>query len=141
MSIDDLYNNFKIVEQEVKGSTSKNSSSQNMAFVSLPSPNSTNKVSTTYGVSTASTQSSIASTQVSTANLSDATVYRPKSYETESKNASKEITNELKESPDAPLVIDKVSDNKDCFFKSRVMVEKKTIVPTGAKIEIIKAKQ
>ncbi|GJW59174.1 hypothetical protein Tco_0105905 [Tanacetum coccineum] len=36
MSFDDLYNNFKIVEQEVKGtaSSSSSSSSQNMAFVS-----------------------------------------------------------------------------------------------------------
>ncbi|GJV17754.1 hypothetical protein Tco_1363077 [Tanacetum coccineum] len=80
MSFDDLYNNFKIVEQEVKGTASSSSSSQNMAFVS--SPSSTNEVNTAYGVSTAntqvspaSTQVSTASTQVSTANLSDATVY------------------------------------------------------------------
>ncbi|GJR99022.1 ribonuclease H-like domain-containing protein [Tanacetum coccineum] len=82
MSFDDLYNNFKIVEQEVKGtaSSSSSSNSQNMAFVS--SPSSTNEVNTTYGVSTAntqvspaSTQVSTASTQVSTANLSDETVY------------------------------------------------------------------
>ncbi|GKA02705.1 hypothetical protein Tco_0675486 [Tanacetum coccineum] len=59
MSFDDLYNNFKIVEQEVKGtaSSSSSSSSQNMAFVP------------------ASTQVSTASTQVSTANLSDDTIY------------------------------------------------------------------
>ncbi|GKC01171.1 ribonuclease H-like domain-containing protein [Tanacetum coccineum] len=39
MSFDDLYNNFKIVEQKVKGTTnsSSSSSSQNMAFVSSPS--------------------------------------------------------------------------------------------------------
>ncbi|GJS48618.1 hypothetical protein Tco_0598739 [Tanacetum coccineum] len=80
LSFDDLYNNFKIVKQEVKGTASSNSSSQNMAFVS--SPNSTNEVNTAYGVSTAntqvspaSTQVSTASTQVSTANLSDDTVY------------------------------------------------------------------
>ncbi|GJR41682.1 ribonuclease H-like domain-containing protein [Tanacetum coccineum] len=80
MSFDDLYNNFKIVEQEVKRTASSSSSSQNMAFVS--SPSSTNEVNTAYGVSTAntqvspaSTQVSTASTQVSTANLSDATVY------------------------------------------------------------------
>ncbi|GKC14393.1 ribonuclease H-like domain-containing protein [Tanacetum coccineum] len=40
MSFDDLYNNFKIIEQEVKGtassSSSSSSSSQNMAFVSSP---------------------------------------------------------------------------------------------------------
>ncbi|GJW98885.1 ribonuclease H-like domain-containing protein [Tanacetum coccineum] len=82
MSFDDLYNNFKIVEQEVKGTASPSSSLnyQSMAFVS--SPSSTNEVNTTYGVSTAntqvcpaSTQVSTASTQVSTANLSDDTVY------------------------------------------------------------------
>ncbi|GJY40046.1 putative ribonuclease H-like domain-containing protein [Tanacetum coccineum] len=82
MSFDDLYNNFKIVEQEVKGTanSSSSSSSQNMAFVS--SPSSSNKVNTAYGISTSntqvspvSTQVSTASTQVSTANLSDTTVY------------------------------------------------------------------
>ncbi|GJU42851.1 putative ribonuclease H-like domain-containing protein [Tanacetum coccineum] len=82
MSFDDLYNNFKIVEQEVKGtaSSSSSSSSQNMAFVS--SPSSTNEVNTTYGVSPANTQVSpsstqvnTASTQVNTTNLSDDTVY------------------------------------------------------------------
>ncbi|GJX64121.1 ribonuclease H-like domain-containing protein [Tanacetum coccineum] len=80
MSFDDLYNNFKIVEQDVKGTASSISSSQNMDFVS--SPSSTNEVNTAYGVSTAntqvshaSTQVSTASTQVSTANLSDNTIY------------------------------------------------------------------
>nr|GEV48457.1 hypothetical protein [Tanacetum cinerariifolium] len=82
MSIDDLYNNFKIVEQEVKRTTSSNSSSQNMAFVSSPSINSINGVHIAYEVSTAGTQPSTASTQVNTgssqtsiANLSDATMY------------------------------------------------------------------
>nr|GEU88950.1 ribonuclease H-like domain-containing protein [Tanacetum cinerariifolium] len=81
MSFHDLYNNFKIVEQEVKGTANSSSSLnyQNMAFVS--SPSSTNKVNTTYGVRTANTQANPASTQinnastqVSTANLSDATI-------------------------------------------------------------------
>ncbi|GJV36249.1 hypothetical protein Tco_1408726 [Tanacetum coccineum] len=82
ISFDDLYNNFKIVEQEVNrtASSSSSSSSHNMAFVS--SPSSTNEVNTAYGVSTVNTQISptsthvsTASTQVSTTNLSDATVY------------------------------------------------------------------
>nr|GEZ10512.1 hypothetical protein [Tanacetum cinerariifolium] len=198
-----------------------------MAFMTSPSANSTNDVPTTYGVSTASTSSSTASTKVNTANLSDATVYAflsnqsngsqlihedleqiheddleemylkwqiailsmrakrffqktgrkitingsdracfdksksymakdevptnmalmafsdseidlsyfgleefqqpefqsygPKSCETESKNASKEIPNELKESIDAPLVKNRVSDNKDCTVESPVV--------------------
>ncbi|GKD45401.1 hypothetical protein Tco_1270046, partial [Tanacetum coccineum] len=53
MSFDDLYNNFKIVEQEVKGTASSSSSS----------------------ISTANTQVNPASTQVSTINLSDDVVY------------------------------------------------------------------
>nr|GEV39365.1 ribonuclease H-like domain-containing protein [Tanacetum cinerariifolium] len=68
MSIDDLYNNFKIVEQEVKGTTYTNSNTQNIDFMSSPSPNSTDEVPTDFGVSTASPH-------VSTANLSNATVY------------------------------------------------------------------
>ncbi|GJR06101.1 putative reverse transcriptase domain-containing protein [Tanacetum coccineum] len=64
ISFDDLYNNFKIVEQEVKGTAS--SSSQNMAFV--PSPSSTNEVNTANGISTANTQVSPASTQASITN-------------------------------------------------------------------------
>nr|GEZ22223.1 hypothetical protein [Tanacetum cinerariifolium] len=66
MSFDDLYNNFKIIEQEVKGtaSSSSSSSSQNMAFVS--SSSSTNEVNNAYGVSTTNTQVSLTSTQVST---------------------------------------------------------------------------
>ncbi|GJR64656.1 ribonuclease H-like domain-containing protein [Tanacetum coccineum] len=63
MSFDDLYNNFKIIEQEVKGtaSSSSSSSSQNLDFVS--STSSTNEVNTAYGVTTANTQVSTTSTQ------------------------------------------------------------------------------
>ncbi|GJS74732.1 ribonuclease H-like domain-containing protein [Tanacetum coccineum] len=61
MSFDDLYNNFKIIEQGVKRTASSSLSSQNMVFVS--SPSSTNKDNTAYGVSTAYTQVSTASTQ------------------------------------------------------------------------------
>ncbi|GJZ08475.1 putative ribonuclease H-like domain-containing protein [Tanacetum coccineum] len=75
MSFDDLYNNFKIVEQEVKRSvtSSSNSGSQNMAFVSTRG--STNEDSANIQVNTASTPVSTASTHNNTANLSDATVY------------------------------------------------------------------
>nr|GEW19573.1 ubiquitin hydrolase [Tanacetum cinerariifolium] len=60
---------------------------------------------------------------------------------TGSKNASKEIPNELKESFDALLVKNKVLDNKDCTVESHVVVEKKIVVPTLANIEFVKAKQ
>ncbi|GJV89483.1 ribonuclease H-like domain-containing protein [Tanacetum coccineum] len=68
-SLDSIFNRLQkiIVEQEVKGtaSSSSSSSSQNMAFMS--SSSSTNEVNTACGVSTANTQVSLASTQVSTA--------------------------------------------------------------------------
>ncbi|GKA97122.1 putative ribonuclease H-like domain-containing protein [Tanacetum coccineum] len=76
ISFDDLYKNFKIVEQEVKRSvtSSSNSSSQNVAFVSTPG--STNEDNTAdVQDSTASTHVSTASTNNSTASLNDAIVY------------------------------------------------------------------
>nr|GEV33037.1 hypothetical protein [Tanacetum cinerariifolium] len=76
MSIDDLYNNFKIVKQEVKRIVVSSSSlgSQNMAFLS--SPGSINEVDTASNqVSDVSTLVSIVSSHDNTANLSDATVY------------------------------------------------------------------
>ncbi|GJU39410.1 ribonuclease H-like domain-containing protein [Tanacetum coccineum] len=57
ISIDDLYNNFKIVEQKVKKSVGASSGSQNLAFIIAPSTSSTNDVNTAipaYEVNTAS---------------------------------------------------------------------------------------
>ncbi|GKA56891.1 hypothetical protein Tco_0755963 [Tanacetum coccineum] len=54
LSIDDLYNNLRVFESDIKGSTGSSSSAQNVAFVSSESTNSTNDVSTAYGVSTSS---------------------------------------------------------------------------------------
>nr|GEW57955.1 reverse transcriptase domain-containing protein [Tanacetum cinerariifolium] len=58
-----------------------------------------------------------------------------------SKSVCKDISNEVKEYPDALLVKDKVSDNKDCSVESLVVVEKKTDVPTIAKVEFVRPKQ
>ncbi|GKC21061.1 hypothetical protein Tco_1023211, partial [Tanacetum coccineum] len=46
MSIDDLYNNFKIVEQKVKKFIGASSGAQNMAFMTAPSTSSTNDANT-----------------------------------------------------------------------------------------------
>nr|GEV85880.1 ribonuclease H-like domain-containing protein [Tanacetum cinerariifolium] len=77
MSMDDLYNNLKVYEPEVKELSSSNSSTQNMDFVSSSNNNSTNRavntaqaVNTVLGVSTASTQVNT----VNIDNLSDAVI-------------------------------------------------------------------
>ncbi|GKD96260.1 hypothetical protein Tco_1380157 [Tanacetum coccineum] len=54
LSFDDLYNNLRVFESDVKGSTRSSSSAQNVAFISSESTSSTNDVSTAYGVSTSS---------------------------------------------------------------------------------------
>ncbi|GKA80439.1 putative ribonuclease H-like domain-containing protein, partial [Tanacetum coccineum] len=54
--------------------------------------------------------------------------YGPKT----SKSVSKDISNKIRESPDAPLVEELVSDDK---------LEKKTVFPTAAKIEFVRPKQ
>nr|GEW91400.1 ribonuclease H-like domain-containing protein [Tanacetum cinerariifolium] len=77
MSMDDLYNNLKVYEPEVKGMSNSNSSTQDMAFVSSSNNNtsSTNgAVNTTHGVSTASTQVN-AAYSINIDNLSDAVIF------------------------------------------------------------------
>ncbi|GJZ41600.1 hypothetical protein Tco_0588486 [Tanacetum coccineum] len=59
MSMDDLYNNLKVYEPEVKGMSSSSSSTQNMAFVSSSNNNTSSSneaVNAAHGVTTASTQ-------------------------------------------------------------------------------------
>ncbi|GJZ29574.1 ribonuclease H-like domain-containing protein [Tanacetum coccineum] len=57
LSFDDLYNNLRVFENDVKGSTASSSSTQNVAFVS-ENTSSTNDVSTAYSVSNTSGQNS-----------------------------------------------------------------------------------
>ncbi|GKE52248.1 hypothetical protein Tco_1487404, partial [Tanacetum coccineum] len=57
LSLDDLFNNLKAYESEVKGTSSSTTNSHNVAFLSSSSTNSaTRAVNTTQGVNTASTQ-------------------------------------------------------------------------------------
>ncbi|GJR45551.1 ribonuclease H-like domain-containing protein [Tanacetum coccineum] len=74
MSMDDLYNNLKVYEPEVRGMSSSSSSTHNMAFVSSNSPSITNAaVNTSHGVSTTSTQGN-ATYSTNIDNLSDAII-------------------------------------------------------------------
>ncbi|GKB75619.1 ribonuclease H-like domain-containing protein [Tanacetum coccineum] len=54
LSFDDLYNNIRVFESDVKGSTASTSNSQNVAFISSKNTNSTNVDSTAYSVSSSS---------------------------------------------------------------------------------------
>ncbi|GJS17205.1 hypothetical protein Tco_0411677 [Tanacetum coccineum] len=54
LDIDDLYNNLKVFEADIKGSSGSSSNSQNVAFLSTEDTSSSNEVNTTNGVSTAS---------------------------------------------------------------------------------------
>ncbi|GKE17519.1 hypothetical protein Tco_1425096, partial [Tanacetum coccineum] len=57
MSMDDLYNNLKVYETEIKSQSSSSSNSQNVAFVSSENTSSTNEaVNTAHDVSTTSLQ-------------------------------------------------------------------------------------
>ncbi|GJS95374.1 putative ribonuclease H-like domain-containing protein [Tanacetum coccineum] len=76
MSIDDLYNNLKIVEQKVKKTVGTSSDVQNLAFMTAPSSTSTNDANTASSqVSAANPSVNTASPQVCTASVSDNTVY------------------------------------------------------------------
>ncbi|GJU65008.1 hypothetical protein Tco_1246843 [Tanacetum coccineum] len=57
LSFDDLYNNLRVFENDVKGSSASSSGTQNVAFVS-ENTSSTNDVSIAYGVSNLSGQNS-----------------------------------------------------------------------------------
>ncbi|GKB37530.1 hypothetical protein Tco_0882472 [Tanacetum coccineum] len=57
LSMDDLYNNLKVYESEIKAQSSSSSNSQNVAFVSSEKTSSTNEaVNTAHEVCTASSQ-------------------------------------------------------------------------------------
>ncbi|GKD84046.1 hypothetical protein Tco_1350885, partial [Tanacetum coccineum] len=74
--MDDLYNNLKVYELEVKGMSCSSSSTQNMAFVSSSNKNTSNSneaVNAAHGVTTASTQVNT-TYSINIDNLSDAVI-------------------------------------------------------------------
>ncbi|GJY72866.1 ribonuclease H-like domain-containing protein [Tanacetum coccineum] len=75
LSLDDLFNNLKAYESEVKGTSSSTTNSHNVAFLSSSSTNSaTRAVNNAQGVNTASTQGT-ADSSITVENLSDAVIY------------------------------------------------------------------
>ncbi|GKD86950.1 putative ribonuclease H-like domain-containing protein [Tanacetum coccineum] len=97
MSIDDLYNNFKIIEKSVKKSVGASSGAQNLAFMTAPSTSSTNDVNIVkpaYEVSTISSNVNTASPQVSTASFSDNAMY---TFMVENPNGSNLLQQDLEQ--------------------------------------------
>ncbi|GJS32619.1 reverse transcriptase domain-containing protein [Tanacetum coccineum] len=75
LSLDDLFNNLKAYESEVKGTSNSTTNSHNVAFLSSSSTNSAIRaVNTAQGVNTASTQGA-ADSSTTVKNLSDAVIY------------------------------------------------------------------
>ncbi|GKA65116.1 hypothetical protein Tco_0764823 [Tanacetum coccineum] len=72
LSLDDLFNNLKAYESEVKGTYSSTTNSHNVAFLSSSSTN--KAVNTAQGVNTASTQGA-ADSSTTVENLSNAVIY------------------------------------------------------------------
>nr|GFA27690.1 ribonuclease H-like domain-containing protein [Tanacetum cinerariifolium] len=149
MSIDDLYNNFKTTEQQVKRTASSSSSSQNLALMSSPSTNSTNYVYTAYGVSTTSTQSSIVSTKsLDKLIRSQTTNNSKKGLGYESYHAAPPPPTGLFSPPKNDMSYSVLEEFKQPHFESYgpkiespIMVEKKTGVPTIPKVKVIRPKQ
>ncbi|GKE87644.1 putative ribonuclease H-like domain-containing protein, partial [Tanacetum coccineum] len=95
MSIDDLYNNFKIVEQKIKKTVGTSSGGQNLAFMTAPSSSNTNDANTACSqVSAASLSVNAASPQVCTTSVSDNTVY---AFMVENPNGSNVLHQDLEQ--------------------------------------------
>ncbi|GKD39361.1 putative ribonuclease H-like domain-containing protein [Tanacetum coccineum] len=132
ISIDDLYNNFKIVEQKVKKSVGASSGAPNLAFMYAPSTSITNHVNTAmpaYEVSTASPDVNTASPQVSTASFSDNVVY---AFMVENPNGSNLLQQDLEQIQEDDL---EVMDLK-WQLSLQTMREKRYFQRTGKKIFI-----
>nr|GEW74578.1 hypothetical protein [Tanacetum cinerariifolium] len=68
LDIDDMYNNLKVYESDIKGSSGSSSNSQNVAFIPVESTSNTNELNAAYSVSTATGYSSQAQGSLSYAN-------------------------------------------------------------------------
>ncbi|GKA46726.1 hypothetical protein Tco_0739609 [Tanacetum coccineum] len=97
LNFNDLYNNLRVFENDVKGSTASSSSTQNVAFVS-ENISSTNDVSTAYSVSNPSGQNLHEETHES---MPEPIVNKPK------------VVCEPKVWPDAPIIEEYESDSED----------------------------
>ncbi|GJR72021.1 ribonuclease H-like domain-containing protein [Tanacetum coccineum] len=125
LSMDDLYNNLKVYESEIKGQSSSSLNSQNVAFVSSDNSSSTNEtVNTAHNVSAASSKD-----QASTASYADDVMF---SFFSNQSNAP-QLDNEDLEQIDA-------DDLEEMDLKWQVamltMRVKRFIKKTGRKLDL-----
>ncbi|GJW34178.1 ribonuclease H-like domain-containing protein [Tanacetum coccineum] len=81
MGLDDLYNNFKIVEQKVKKSIGAINDEKNLAFLTTSGASSTTNINTiNREVSTGTTKVNTTSPETDTASFSDATIMRARKF-------------------------------------------------------------
>nr|GEX44063.1 ribonuclease H-like domain-containing protein [Tanacetum cinerariifolium] len=148
MIIDDLYHKFKIVKQE--SYMAEDDVPTNMALMAFLDYESLEKLIGSQitdnnkkglGYESYHPKLDLSNSGLEEFKQLEFESYGPKSCKTEFKNASEDIPNELKEYLDAPLVKDMVSNNKDCSVESPIVVEKKTNVPTMAKVDVVRPKQ
>nr|GEY51492.1 ribonuclease H-like domain-containing protein [Tanacetum cinerariifolium] len=71
LEIDDMYNNLKVSEADIKSSSGSSSNSQNVAFVSIESISSTNELNAAYSVFTTTCHSSQAQEEGSLPGIAD----------------------------------------------------------------------
>nr|GEU34331.1 ribonuclease H-like domain-containing protein [Tanacetum cinerariifolium] len=108
LSIDDLYNNLKVYEFEIKGQSSSSSNSHNVDFVSSDNSSSTNEtVNTAHSVSAASSKD-----QASTASYADDVMF---SFFTNQSN-SPQLDNKDLEQIDADDLEEMISNGKRGHF-------------------------
>ncbi|GJV30623.1 hypothetical protein Tco_1387071 [Tanacetum coccineum] len=123
LSMDDLYNNLKVYEAEIKGQSSSSSNSHNVAFVSLDNTSSTNKaVNTAHDVSAASSQG-----QASSSTYADDVIYQAEEGPTDfallshsslgSSSSDTELEEALKEKDDLKLKLENFEESSKNLTK------------------------
>ncbi|GJR98266.1 reverse transcriptase domain-containing protein [Tanacetum coccineum] len=122
LSMDDLYNNMKIYEAEIMGSSSTNQNTQNVAFVSSNITSSTNEaVKTTHCVSAANSKNN-ASTLPNVDSLSDGVIY---SFFASQSNSSQLDNEDLKQiDPDDLEEIDLKWQMAMLTMRARIFLKK-----------------
>nr|GEW95807.1 ribonuclease H-like domain-containing protein [Tanacetum cinerariifolium] len=151
LSMDDLYNNLKVYESEIKSQSNSSSNSQNVAFVSLDNSSSTNEiVNTTYSVSDASFKD-----QASTGSYADDVMFSFFSNQSNALQLDNEDLGDDLEEMDLKWQVVKEKQEKDKIgskpdknrkrdsedenvFKPKEV--KKTVKPSLEKIEFVNAR-